>query len=141
MLAFRSSKLHRARQLNIAYPRLQKRHIMSVDSLNVLFICSRNQWRSPTAENIFSRKPLLKVRSAGTSSKARHTVTSNDIRWADVIMVMESKHRQRLQAEYPGEMKFKECIVLNIEDDYHYMDPELINILNDTVASELPDYF
>ena len=56
--------------------------------MNVLFVCSKNQWRSPTAEKVFGRDPGLKVRSAGTSRKARRTVTANDLRWADVVMVM-----------------------------------------------------
>lgn len=46
---------------------------------NILFICSRNQWRSPTAERVFASEPSLSVRSAGTSPKAKRTVSENDI--------------------------------------------------------------
>ena len=42
---------------------------------NVLFICSRNQWRSPTAEQVYRKHPLLAVRSAGTSLNARRKVS------------------------------------------------------------------
>ena len=66
------------------------------DKLHVLFICSRNQWRSPTAEQVFRRHPALNVRSAGTSASARKQVSAADIDWADVILVMESTHRSRL---------------------------------------------
>jgi hypothetical protein len=49
---------------------------------NILFICSKNQWRSPTAETIWRKHPSLNVKSAGTSTKARRTVSSTDITWA-----------------------------------------------------------
>ena len=54
----------------------------------LLFICSRNQWRSPTGEQVYSRKGMS-VRSAGTSPNAKRTVSVNDIRWATHIFVME----------------------------------------------------
>jgi predicted protein tyrosine phosphatase len=95
---------------------------------NVLFICSRNQWRSPTAEQVW-RKRGFSVRSAGTSPRARRTVTLEDLRWADVVFVMESKHRDRLQASFARAIAHKPLHVLGIPDDYKYMDPELVEIL------------
>jgi len=56
---------------------------------NALFICSRNQWRSPTAEQIFRKHPLISVRSGGTSPNSRRKVSADDIHWANVIFVME----------------------------------------------------
>ncbi|ELO89522.1 hypothetical protein SEEE5621_17379, partial [Salmonella enterica subsp. enterica serovar Enteritidis str. 6.0562-1] len=53
--------------------------------MNVLFICSRNQWRSPTAEQVFRRYPGLSVRSAGTSRNAKKSVSCGLLQWADVI--------------------------------------------------------
>ena len=53
---------------------------------NVLFVCSRNQWRSPTAERVFRRDPRVNTRSAGTSPNARHPVNESDLRWADLIL-------------------------------------------------------
>ncbi|KTB69705.1 MULTISPECIES: low molecular weight protein tyrosine phosphatase family protein [Pseudomonas] len=104
---------------------------------NLLFICSRNQWRSPTAEILWRRRPGFEARSAGTSSNARRPVGPADIRWADVIFVMERKHQQRLQAEYSRLLEHKRLYVLDIPDDYRYMDSELISILEDTVAPYL----
>ena len=75
-----------------------------------------------------------RVRSRGVSRSARRTVTSNDIKWADLVIVMESKHKQRLLADYPGEMRFKETHVLDIPDGYQFMDPELIEMLTATVG-------
>ncbi|MGH8106566.1 MAG: phosphotyrosine protein phosphatase, partial [Arenimonas sp.] len=56
---------------------------------NILFICSRNQWRSPTAEKIWHQRHGVSARSAGTSPNARRTVSAKDFQWADIIFVME----------------------------------------------------
>jgi predicted protein tyrosine phosphatase len=96
--------------------------------MNILFVCSRNQWRSPTAEQVWRRYPGLTVRSAGTSPNAKRKVTTGDIKWADIIFVMESKHRQRLKAEFRQLLTHKRIEVMDIPDEYHYMDPELVEI-------------
>ncbi|HHX2526575.1 TPA: low molecular weight protein tyrosine phosphatase family protein [Neisseria subflava] len=105
--------------------------------MNALFICSRNQWRSPTAETVFRRYPNVQARSAGTSPNARHTVSIDDIAWADKIFVMEQKHKSRLLAQFPRALQYKEMIVLDIPDDYRYMDEELIEILKVSVVPYL----
>ena len=56
--------------------------------MNLLFICSQNQWRSPTAERVFKRYPGVSTRSGDTSRATRHTVSVQDILWADKIFVM-----------------------------------------------------
>lgn len=100
----------------------------------VLFICSKNQWRSPTAEAIWRKHPELAVRSAGTSSTARRKVSVEDIRWADVIFVMEEKHKSRLLAEFTTTVERKPLHVLDIPDEYKYMDAELVELLRETVT-------
>ena len=102
---------------------------MSQDKLKVLFICSRNQWRSPTAEQVFRRHPALAVRSAGTSASARKQVSAADLDWADVIVVMEGKHKSRLMQGYAELLTGKPLHVLDIPDDYRFMDPELVELL------------
>lgn len=101
---------------------------------NVLFICSRNQWRSPTAETVWRKHPDISVRSAGTSPNARKTVGPADIRWADVIIVMEQKHKNRLVAEFTRLLDHKPIHVLEIPDEYKYMNPELVEILENSVG-------
>lgn len=103
---------------------------------NLLFICSRNQWRSPTAEKVYRNKGY-KSRSAGTSAKASKTISENDIRWSSHIFVMEKKHKQRLLAKFPRLLEEKKVIVLDIADDYQYMDQELVDILNHAVVHYL----
>jgi predicted protein tyrosine phosphatase len=105
--------------------------------MNVLFICSRNQWRSPTAEAVWRKLPGLAVRSAGTSPKAKRSVTAADIQWADVIFVMEPKHQQRLRSEFRQLLDYKRLEVLNIPDDYKFMDPELVEMFEAEAESFL----
>lgn len=105
---------------------------------NVLFICSRNQWRSPTAENIWKNSNFYNVRSAGTSPKARKQVSSTDVDWADIILVMETKHKHRLMAEFTQMLTHKPIYVLDIPDEYQFMDAELILELKEKVQYLLP---
>jgi predicted protein tyrosine phosphatase len=101
--------------------------------MNILFICSMNKWRSPTGEAIFRRHDGVNTRSAGTSRNARRQVNIIDIRWADLIFVMEEKHLSRLQADFRGEIKHKSTHILDIPDDYQFMDPELVELIHDAV--------
>jgi len=94
---------------------------------NFLFICSKNQWRSPTAELLFKNHRVHKARSAGTSEKARTKVNQKLFDWADVVFVMERKHKNLLNQRFA--FADKELIVLDIPDDYLYGDPELVEIL------------
>lgn len=103
----------------------------------LLFICSRNQWRSPTAETMWRNRPGFIVKSAGTSPRAKKTVGVADIRWADVIFVMEQKHKNRLNAEFTRMLAHKPVHVLDIPDEYKYMDPELVQDLESTVGAYL----
>lgn len=105
--------------------------------VNLLFICSRNQWRSPTAETLWRKMPGYASRSAGTSPNAKKTVSPTDIRWADLIFVMESKHKNRLKAQFTRLLDHKAIHVLDIPDEYRYMDPELVNELEVSVNAIL----
>lgn len=109
----------------------------SGERINVLFVCSRNQWRSPTGEQLWRRHPQVNARSAGTSSGARHVVSAADIEWADVVLVMEEKHKSRLVAQHRDSMAHKTLHVLDIPDDYRFMDPALVDLLDEPVAALL----
>jgi len=88
----------------------------------------------PTAEAVFRNEPGLTVRSAGTSEGARIKITAQMAAWADIIFVMEKRHRQLLQQRYSIPMHI---VVLNIPDEYRYMDPELVVMLQDMVTPYL----
>ena len=99
------------------------------NELKLLFICSRNKWRSRTAEKLYEGFPGYAVRSAGTEPDARIKVTEGHVGWADVIFVMEKRHAERLRAKFPEAIAGKKIICLHIPDDYEFMDPALIEVL------------
>lgn len=105
--------------------------------MNVLFVCSKNQWRSPTAEKIYAQHASLQVRSRGTATSARQTIGTVDLQWADVIFVMESKHKQRIRAEFSDVIDNKPIHVLDIPDEYQFMDPELVDLLQISIDAFL----
>ena len=105
--------------------------------MNVLFVCSRNKWRSRTAEKIYENNIAFNVKSAGTEPSAQIKITAKLIDWADIIFVMEKKHKQRLTENFPLQTSTKKIIILNIEDDYEYMDPELVDMIKISVSSHL----
>lgn len=104
---------------------------------NLLFICSRNQWRSPTAEQAWKNRQGYNSRSAGTSPNARKTVGPADIRWADFIFVMEKKHRNRLMEKFTRILGHKQIFILDIPDEYQYMDSELVSEIECKVSGIL----
>ena len=106
--------------------------------MKVLFLCSRNRWRSLTAEKIFDGTNGLHARSAGTEPNARIRVTAGHLSWADLIFVMEKKHLRRLQDKFPEVIAGKNIICLHIADDYEFMQPELVDLLEAGVAPYLP---
>ncbi len=103
----------------------------------LLFVCSRNRWRSPTAEALFKNHPRFAARSAGTESGARIKVTACHLGWADVIFCMERKHADRLRERFPEELADKPLITLRIPDDYSFMQPELISLLQAALEPHL----
>src|SRR3569833_76313 len=102
---------------------------------NLLFICSMNQWRSPTAELLFKHHPVHKARSAGTNNNARIRVNQKMIDWADVLFVMERKHRDIIKDRF--DISDQPLVVLEIPDDYQFGDPDLIDILQISLTDYL----
>ncbi|WP_101758158.1 low molecular weight protein tyrosine phosphatase family protein [Oceanicoccus sp. KOV_DT_Chl] len=95
----------------------------------VLFLCSKNKLRSPTAEAIFGDIEGWEVYSAGISNDAEVHVSLEDIEWADYIFVMEKAHKKKLSGKFGSAINNQSVISLDIPDNYEYMDKELIKIL------------
>lgn len=105
---------------------------------NVLFVCSQNRLRSPTAEQLFSGRKDIKVLSAGLDATCGNPVTPETVEWADIIFVMEQAHRNKLSRRFRASLKGQHVIVLGIPDDYEFMDPELMRLLEARVPRFLP---
>lgn len=111
--------------------------------MRILFVCSGNKRRSPTAEDLFSTLyPDDEFRSAGTNipmcQKEGSTPISGDlIHWADLILVMEQHHLNALYRFRSSKSKI-ETGVLGIPDRYEYGDRKLIDLLKRKGSKWLP---
>lgn len=103
----------------------------------VLFVCSQNKLRSPTAEQVFASRTDLEVDSAGTNQDAENPLTCELVAWAEVIFVMEKTHRAKLSKRFKRHLKAR-VICLDIPDDYAFMDPDLVTLLQARVKPHLP---
>jgi predicted protein tyrosine phosphatase len=101
---------------------------------NLLFICSQNKLRSPTAEAVFAGIPGIDVDSAGLNNDAIVPLSPEQLGWADVIFVMEKAHREKLNRKFKRHLNGQRVIVLGIPDDYEYMDPVLMELLKAKVT-------
>ena len=105
---------------------------------NVLFICSQNRLRSPTAEQVFATWPGIETSSAGLNHDAENPVTPELLQWADIIFVMERTHRSKLSSKFKPHLGNARVICLDIPDEYEFMDPDLIRLLKAKVPRHLP---
>ncbi len=106
--------------------------------MNVLFVCGRNQWRSPTAEAVFAGYDEFSVDSAGVERDAAVRLSVENVLWADIIFVMERSHRTKLRRQFQQPLSGKRVICLEIPDRYQFMDPELVKLLKRKVLAHLP---
>lgn len=105
--------------------------------MNVLFVCSRNKKRSPTAEFIFSNLEGVNVLSAGTSVDAETPISADLVEWADLILAMENVHRKRIQERFGSSLRNKTIAVLGIRDECENGDDELVRQLRQAVTPYL----
>lgn len=104
----------------------------------ILFLCSQNRLRSPTAEQVFASYPHIEVSSAGLNHDAETPLTPDLLEWAEMIFVMEKKHRNKLQQKFRPYIKNQRIICLGIPDDYDYMEPALVQLLKIKISPYLP---
>jgi predicted protein tyrosine phosphatase len=108
--------------------------------LNILFVCGRNNRRSPTAEQIFLHDRRMNVRSGGIADTSRKRVTEPDMLWADLVLAMERKHVKRLQVAFSHLDKLPPIENLDISDEYTFMNRDLIELLHQAVDEALEAY-
>lgn len=107
------------------------------DVPKLLFVCGKNLRRSPTAEAMYRNDPRVAVRSVGVSEKSRRRVTESDLRWADLVLVMERKHTARLRALLPQCDALAPIVCLDVPDDFERMAPELVEILRPAIEEHI----
>jgi predicted protein tyrosine phosphatase len=104
---------------------------------NLLFVCSQNKLRSPTAEQVFATYPGVEVLSAGTNNDAVTPLNGELVEWADIVFVMEKSHLNKVRGKFKKHLNDKRIICLNIPDEYDFMDPALVKLLEARVPRYL----
>ena len=99
--------------------------------IRALFICHYNRKRSATAERMFGKDPALEVLSAGTSEEAMVRVNQRMLEWADIVFVMDTEQIDALNRLFPAHPALPNVVCLNIQDCYHFLDPELVATLQE----------
>jgi predicted protein tyrosine phosphatase len=102
----------------------------------VLFICSRNRLRSPTAESVFAGSGI-ETDSAGLAPDADCVLSAEQVEWADLIFVMEKQHRAKLKQRFTASLHGKRIVCLDVPDRYEFMQPELVALLQQKVGQYL----
>ena len=112
---------------------------MNTQRKKLLFVCSRNRKRSLTAERMFASVAAWDVRSVGTEEGARVKVTEGHLGWADVIVVMEKRHKERLAQKFPETFAGRRCVCFFIRDDFEFMEPALRALLQEKMREHFPE--
>ncbi|MCF8226018.1 MAG: hypothetical protein K9J30_09075 [Bacteroidales bacterium] len=110
---------------------------MKKEPMHLLFVCRHHIMRSPTAEKVVGNTDQYISKSAGLSKHAEVRLDWELLNWADRIFVMEEGHRDVIRRVFPYSAT-KEIIVLDIEDNYSLMDPELVKLIRKKVLPLLP---
>jgi predicted protein tyrosine phosphatase len=105
--------------------------------MHVLFVCRYNRKRSATAERVFGKEAALDVRSAGTSEDALVRVNTRMLEWADVVFTMDDGQQRALARMFPAHPGLDKIVCLEIEDQYDFLDPELVALLRERTAPHL----
>ena len=98
--------------------------------MNLLFVCARNRRRSGGRRG---RDGLGRGQP-----DAEQPLTAEAIAWADVVFVMERRHRARMTRGFGRHLRGKRGVCLGIPDDFALMDPELVRLLWERVPRSVP---
>jgi predicted protein tyrosine phosphatase len=96
----------------------------------ILFVCTANLDRSPTAHDLYADDPRYEVRSAGVAPFAAVPLTRELLQWADRVFVMnerEDQHRTLIRIRFPDVAT--PIIDLGVRDLWHRGDAELVGLL------------
>jgi predicted protein tyrosine phosphatase len=109
------------------------------DAVKALFVCSAGILRSPTAALHFAKTKGWNTRAVGDNKEfALIPVSEALMRWADVVFVMTADQRFHLKTNF-GESLNEKVFILNIEDDFAFMEPDLVKYLEASMEHLMPE--
>ncbi len=106
--------------------------------IKLLFVCSYNVDRSRAAEAMFKNSNKYKSKSAGIDPRATKLVSKEDVKWADIIFVMDERnegHKLELVDRFGGFVEMN-IIILGIPNHFRRYDPELYRLLRVRLEKE-----
>ena len=101
--------------------------------MKALFVCNQNENRSKTAEILFKNE--FETQSAGLFTDS--PLTKEQLKWADMVFVMEDSQRSEIAKRFPREYLQKRIISLDIPDTYYFNQPELVKTLKSKVKTSI----
>ncbi|PHR97432.1 MAG: phosphotyrosine protein phosphatase [Oceanobacter sp.] len=110
---------------------------MTGKPVKLLFVCSRNRLRSPTAEAVLNQVDGVTAISAGINHDAETPLSGDLIEWADRIYVMETAHKKKINRQFSAMLEDKPVRNLAIPDNYQFMDEDLVA----RIQARFPEYF
>ena len=110
----------------------------SIDHDQRLIRLQRQPPAQPNCRTNLFDLPGIETDSAGISNGASVLLSSEQVEWADIIFVMEKTHRTKLNRKFRPSLKGKRVICLDIPDDYEFMDPVLVRMLESRAGRFLP---
>ncbi|MCZ4262307.1 hypothetical protein O4G76_15815 [Limimaricola sp. G21655-S1] len=97
--------------------------------MRILFVCSSNLIRSPTAEHHFAGRPGIGTLSAGVGSDAIRPLTAEMVEWADLILTMEKGYAETVRERFAEELGDTPMVSLDVPDRFKRNAPDLIALL------------
>lgn len=107
------------------------------DAKRVLTVCSAACLRSPTAAVVLNQEYDYNTKAAGVSLEyAIVPVTGRLLMWSEEIVVMENWQAHEIIGMLEIMHIDRPVVCLNIDDDYSYMQPELVELIKERYEAE-----
>lgn len=95
---------------------------------NLLFVCERNEQRSPTFEIWFKKnRPQYDVKSAGIFYYCPQRLTKELLEWADAVYVMDLGQEIFIARNFPEFLG--KVVVVGCDDDYQRESSRLFKLI------------
>ena len=75
---------------------------------------------------------------ANPETAFEEVLTAEWVDWADLILVMEKRHQKLLNERFGRRLKGRQVVCLRIPDQYEFMEPALVELLQERAGPYLP---
>lgn len=107
------------------------------EAKRVLTVCSAACLRSPTAAIVLNQEYGYNTKAAGVSLEyAIVPVTGRLLTWCDEVVVMENWQAHEIIGMLEIMHIDRPVVCLNIDDNYSYMQPELVELIKERYKAE-----